>query len=74
VASLEPAWTFATSVNGGHQSPPIVNDAVMFGTTPGSEVVAVDARTRRAVVALRPRPAERFQPDAPDESGRRPVG
>ncbi len=45
VAGLAPVWTFATSVNGGHQSPPIVNDGVMFVTTPGSQVVALDARS-----------------------------
>ena len=45
VAKLSPAWTFATSVNGGHQSPPIVNDGVMFVTTPGSQVIALDARS-----------------------------
>jgi alcohol dehydrogenase (cytochrome c) len=44
VENLKPAWTFATSVNGGHQSPPIVNDGVMFITTPGSQVIALDAR------------------------------
>ena len=45
VASLAPVWTFSTSVNEGHQSPPIVNDAMMFITTPGSQVLALDART-----------------------------
>jgi alcohol dehydrogenase (cytochrome c) len=45
VANLRPAWTFATSVNGGHQSPPIVNDGVMIVTTPGSNVIALDARS-----------------------------
>jgi alcohol dehydrogenase (cytochrome c) len=45
VAGLEPAWSFATGVSGGHQSPPIVNDGVMFITTPGGQVIALDART-----------------------------
>ena len=45
VAKLQPVWTFATSVNGGHQSPPIVNDGYLFITTPGSQVIALDART-----------------------------
>src|SRR5262245_36627657 len=29
VAKLEPVWTFATDVNGGHQSPPVVNDGYL---------------------------------------------
>ena len=45
VAGLRPAWTYATGVNEGHQSPPIVNDGRMFLTTPGSQVLALDART-----------------------------
>ena len=45
MADLRPAWTYATSVNEGHQSPPIVNDGRMFLTTPGSQVLALDART-----------------------------
>ncbi len=45
VASLAPLWTFSTSANEGHQSPPIVNDGIMFITTPGSRIIALDART-----------------------------
>ena len=44
VGALQPAWTFSTSVNEGHQAPPIVNDGVMFLTTPGAQVLALDAR------------------------------
>ncbi|MDX1383467.1 MAG: PQQ-binding-like beta-propeller repeat protein, partial [Thermoanaerobaculia bacterium] len=44
VASLAPAWTFATGVNEGHQAPPIVNDGIMLVTTPGARVLALDAR------------------------------
>jgi len=43
VANLEPVWTFSTSVLGGHESPPIVNDGVMFVTTPGNLLYAIDA-------------------------------
>ncbi|MDP6414650.1 MAG: PQQ-dependent dehydrogenase, methanol/ethanol family, partial [Gammaproteobacteria bacterium] len=45
VSELEPVWTFSTGVNGGHESPPIVNDGVMFITTPGNLVYAMDAAT-----------------------------
>ena len=45
VKRLVPAWTFATGLREGHQSPPIVNDGVMFLTTPHNHVIALDART-----------------------------
>ena len=34
VKDLRVAWTFSTGVTGGHEAPPIVNDGVMFVTTP----------------------------------------
>lgn len=43
VAELEPVWSFSTGVVGGHEAPPIVNDGVMFVTTPGNLVYAIDA-------------------------------
>ena len=45
VSDLTPVWAFSTGVPEGHQSPPIVNDGVMFITTPGAQVYALDART-----------------------------
>ncbi len=45
VGDLVPVWTFSTGVISGHQAPPIVNDGVMFVTTPESQVLAIDART-----------------------------
>jgi alcohol dehydrogenase (cytochrome c) len=45
VAELAPVWTFSTGITEGHQAPPIVNDGVMFITTPGAQVIALDART-----------------------------
>ena len=45
VANLEPVWTFSTGVTSGHQAPPIVNDGIMFVTTPESQVLAIDVRT-----------------------------
>lgn len=43
VSGLQPVWTFSTGMTGGHESPPIVNDGVMFITTPGNLVYALDA-------------------------------
>src|SRR5690625_2889946 len=45
VDGLEPVWTFATGVIEGHQAPPIVNDGVMFISTPENQVIALEAAT-----------------------------
>ena len=42
---LVPVWTFSTGMREGHQAPPIVNDGVMFISTPHNRVMALDART-----------------------------
>ena len=44
VARLVPAWTFGTGVAEGHQSPPMVNNGIMFVSTPQNQVIALDAR------------------------------
>jgi alcohol dehydrogenase (cytochrome c) len=44
-ASLVPVWTFSTGVAEGHQSPPIVNNGVMFVSTPQNQVLALDAKS-----------------------------
>jgi alcohol dehydrogenase (cytochrome c) len=44
VAGLEPVWAVSTGITEGHQSPPIVNDGVMFVTTPLNRLLAIDAR------------------------------
>ncbi len=49
VGDLVPVWSFATGITEGHQSPPIVNDGIMFITTPGAQVIALDARTGEQV-------------------------
>ena len=59
VAQLQPVWTFSTGVNGGHESPPIVNDGVMYVTTPGNLVYAIDAASGD--------PLWRYQHDLPDD-------
>ncbi len=42
VARLRPVWVFSTGATSGHESPPIVNGGVMFVTTPGNQVIALD--------------------------------
>src|SRR5947199_4865571 len=44
VKALQPVWTFATGVTNGHEAPPIVNNGVMFVSTPGNQVIAIDAK------------------------------
>ncbi len=44
VAGLVPVWSMSTGVVSGHQSPPMVNDGIMFVTTPEDQVLAIDAR------------------------------
>ncbi len=43
VQGLKPLWTFSTGLREGHQAPPVVNDGVMFVTTPHNHVLALDA-------------------------------
>ena len=44
VKRLVPVWSFSTGATEGHESPPIINEGVMFVTTPGNQVLALDAR------------------------------
>ena len=43
VRDLVPVWTFSTGILNGHESPPLVNDGVMFVTTPENHLLALDA-------------------------------
>ncbi|MBI1875324.1 MAG: PQQ-dependent dehydrogenase, methanol/ethanol family [Acidobacteria bacterium] len=45
VKRLQPAWVFGTGVTNGHEAPPIVTNGVMFVSTPGNQVIAIDAKT-----------------------------
>ena len=45
VARLAPVWTLSTGITEGHESPPVVNDGVMFVTTPLNRLLAIDAKT-----------------------------
>jgi alcohol dehydrogenase (cytochrome c) len=43
VGKLKLAWSLSTGQVEGHQSPPIVNNGYMYVTTPGAQVIALDA-------------------------------
>jgi alcohol dehydrogenase (cytochrome c) len=43
VKTLKPVWTYSTGVREGHQAPPLVNNGVMFVSTPENQVLALDA-------------------------------
>jgi alcohol dehydrogenase (cytochrome c) len=45
VARLEPVWSLATGAVSGHEATPLVNNGVMFVSTPGNQVLALDAKT-----------------------------
>ncbi len=45
VGNLVPAWSYSTGVTEGHQAPPMVNDGVMYVSTPQNQVIALDAAT-----------------------------
>ena len=44
-ARLQPVWVFSTGSNNGHESAPLVNNGVMFVSTPGNQVIALNAKT-----------------------------
>jgi len=45
VKELVPVWTFSTGVVEGHQAPPMVNNGVMFVSTPQNQVLALEAKS-----------------------------
>ena len=45
VSRLEPVWGFSTGATNGHEGSPLVVNGVMFISTPGNQVVAINART-----------------------------
>jgi alcohol dehydrogenase (cytochrome c) len=45
VKNLVPVWSVSTGVDSGHEAPPIVNNGVMFVSTPYSQVMALNAAT-----------------------------
>ena len=49
VAKLQRVWTLETGQINGHEAPPIVSDGVMFVSTPGKQVIALEATTGRVL-------------------------
>src|SRR5689334_23671732 len=45
VARLKPVWIFATGEGRVHEAAPIVNNGVMFVSTPNNQVIAIDVRS-----------------------------
>ena len=45
VSRLKPIWMIETGETRVHESAPIVNNGVMFVTTPNNQVIALDAKT-----------------------------
>jgi len=45
VKRLRPVWVFATGETKVHEAPPIVNNGVMFVSTPNNQLLAIDAKT-----------------------------
>src|SRR5438876_9490487 len=45
VQRLRPVWSFATGETRVHESAPVVNNGVMFISTPMNQVIAIDAKT-----------------------------
>lgn len=45
VKGLVPVWSYSTGLIEGHQAPPLVNNGMMFVSTPQNNVIALDAKT-----------------------------
>jgi alcohol dehydrogenase (cytochrome c) len=45
VSRLKPVWGFSTGETRSHESAPVVNNGVMFVTTPMNQVIALDAKS-----------------------------
>ena len=45
IGRLTPMWSYSTGKLEGHQAPPIVNGGMMFVSTPGNQVIALDAKS-----------------------------
>ena len=57
VARLKPVWGFATGETRAHEAPVLVNNGVMFVSTPNNQVIALDAKTGNLLWRYRrPRP------------------
>src|SRR5262245_1816219 len=57
VARLRPVWSFSTGEGRVHESAPVVNNGVMFVSTPNNQVIAINAKTGNVLWRYRrPRP------------------
>src|SRR6185503_9235317 len=57
VTRLKPVWAFATGEARAHESAPVINNGVLFVTTPLNQVIAIDAKTGNLLWRYRrPRP------------------
>jgi alcohol dehydrogenase (cytochrome c) len=57
VSKLRPVWVFATGEARVHEAAPIVNNGVMFVSTPNNQVLAIDAKSGNQLWRYRrPRP------------------
>ena len=58
VDQLQLKWVLLTGQNNGHEAPPMVNNGVMFVSTPGYQVMALDAKTGRVLWTYRRMPVQ----------------
>ena len=62
VGKLQLAWSLSTGQTEGHQAPPIVNNGFMYVTTPGAQVIAIEAKSGREIWRYKKEiPAEMLQ-------------
>lgn len=62
VKNLVPVWSYSTGLVEGHQAPPIVNNGIMFVSTPENNVIALNAKTGAEIWRHRRKlPKELFQ-------------
>jgi alcohol dehydrogenase (cytochrome c) len=63
VKNLRPIWVFSTGEPKVHEAAPIVNNGVLFVSTPNNQVIAIDVRSGNLLWRYRrPRPAGAFVP------------
>ncbi|HEY2843298.1 MAG TPA: PQQ-binding-like beta-propeller repeat protein, partial [Bryobacteraceae bacterium] len=57
VTGLKPVWIFATGEGRVHEAAPVVNNGVMFVSTPNNQVIAIDVKSGNVLWRYRrPRP------------------
>ncbi len=62
VKDLVPVWTLSTGVEEGHEAPPMVNNGMMFISTPQNQVIAVEAKSGEVIWKYKRKlPEELFQ-------------